>query len=160
MERTGDGLLLAEVGEERGLGGGRVCGDESEDGVAQIVDAGAGEGGGFYGGVGGLIGDGGGGGEVVLVDDNEEGPVGDGGEDGFVLWVERGGCIEYKKDDVGFGDGLAGFGDAYDFGLVRGVTEASCVDEFYGDAFERDAFGNQIAGCAGGGGDNGSFALN
>lgn len=131
-----------------------------EDGVAQTVDAGAGEGGGFYGGVGGLIGDGRSGGEVVLVDDDEEGPVGDVGEDGFVLRVKRGGCIEYEKDDVGFGEGLAGFGDAYDFGLVRGVTEAGCVDEFYGDAFEGDALGDKIAGCAGGGGDDGSFALN
>ncbi len=40
-----------------------------------------------------------------------------------------------------------------------GVAEAGGVDELYRDAFDGDAFGDEVAGGSGGGGDDGSVAL-
>ena len=70
-ERRVDGLLLAEVGEQRGFGSGGAGCDEREDGCAKFWDAVAGERGGFYwcGGGGNLWCCGV---EVVLVDGDEE----------------------------------------------------------------------------------------
>src|SRR5258708_7763718 len=51
----GDGLLLAEIGEESGVGGGSDRGDVGEDGGAEFGEACSGQGGGFYCCVGGLF---------------------------------------------------------------------------------------------------------
>ena len=70
-----------------------------------------------------------------------------------------GGGVEDQEDHIGFGHGFAGFGDADGFGFVGGLAKACCINEFYGDAFNGDAFGYQVAGGAGGGGDDGSVAF-
>ncbi len=76
----------------------------------------------------------------------------------FVTWS---GVVASRtsEDDVGFGHGFAGFGDADGFGFVGGVAKACGVNEFDGDAFEGDVFGDEVAGGAGGGGDDGAVAF-
>jgi hypothetical protein len=53
-KRNGHGLLLADVGEERGLRVGAADSDERQNGVAQFSDARPGQGGGFDSCVGGV----------------------------------------------------------------------------------------------------------
>ena len=84
----------------------------------------------------------------------------DGVLDRFVLVRARLGRVEDVEDQVGFGQGFAGFGDAQRFGLgVAGRAEAGSVDERDGDAFEGEAFCDQVARRAGGCGDDGAVAL-
>ena len=97
--------------------------------------------------------------EVLLVDSNEEWTTGQGRDGGFVFVVKRSCGVEDEENDVGFGHGFAGFGDAEGFDLVGSQAQAGGVDEFDGDAFERDAFGDEVAGGAGRGGDDGPVAL-
>ena len=88
-----------------------------------------------------------------------KGRAAEGGDGGFVFGVEWGGGVEDEEDDVGFGHGFAGFGDADGFGFVGGFAEACCINEFDGDAVEGDALGDEVAGGAGGGGDDGAVAF-
>ena len=71
------------------------------------------------------------------------------GRDASVTW----------RDEVGGGQGFVASGDADGFGFVGGFAEAGGVDEFEGDAGEGDALGDEVAGGAGGCGDDGSVAV-
>jgi hypothetical protein len=97
--------------------------------------------------------------EVVFIDNNDERARAERGDGGFVFFVERCGGVEYKENHVCFGHGFTGFRDAQGFGFVAGFAEACCINKFYGNAFNGDAFGDEIAGGAGGCGDDGSIAF-
>ncbi len=56
--------------------------------------------------------------QVGFVDGDDEGASGQGGDGGFVFWVEGGGGIEDEEDDVGFGHDFTGLSDADGFGFV------------------------------------------
>src|SRR4051812_29999045 len=97
--------------------------------------------------------------QVAFVDGNDHGAGGEGGDGGGVFGVRVGGGVEDEEDDIGFGHGFAGFGDAEGLGLVGGVAKAGGVDEFDGDAIEGDALCDEVAGGAWGGSDDGAVAL-
>ncbi len=88
------------------------------------------------------------------------GSVGDGGCELLVFCGAGLGGVEDVEDEVGFGQGFAGFGDAEGFSFIAaGGSDAGGVDEGDGDAFDGEAFGDGVARGAGGGGDDGAVAL-
>ena len=83
----------------------------------------------------------------------------DSGEEG-ALFVVQGLCgVKDDEDDGGVGKGLTGALDAELLDFFEGVAEAGGVDEFEGDAVEGDALGDEVAGGARDGGDDGAVAL-
>ena len=67
--------------------------------------------------------------------------------------------VDHHQHEIGVGHGLAGFLDPDALGFVQRLANAGGIDEMDGNAAERNRFGDEIAGGAGNGGDDGAVAL-
>ena len=98
-------------------------------------------------------------GEVAFVDGDEGTAVLDCGEETTLFVVEGLSGIEYDEDDSGVGEGLARALDAELFDLFQGIAEARGVDELEGNAVKGDPLGDEVAGGAWDGCNDGAIAL-
>ena len=73
-----------------------------------------------------------------------------------VEWLRR---IKNDKHDCSIGERLAAALDAELLDFFKGVAKTGGVDQFERNSFKRNALGDEIAGCAGNGSDDGAISL-
>jgi cobalt-zinc-cadmium resistance protein CzcA len=78
----------------------------------------------------------------------------------FIFLHARLGGVQHHEYQVGIGGSLVGLLDTNGFSLVVRSADARGVDQVHGNPAQRDSLGDQVAGGAGRGSDDGSLALN